>query len=123
MSNETTEAMIQRKDLTATRITPGHIDEAIWGVYYLNAGSATEAVADPEEVIHESLGLLTLCVIVLKNGFTVVGKSACASPENYDEEIGRRVALDDAKRQVWPLLGYALRERLHRDVDKQPGAA
>ena len=58
------------------------------------------------------LGLLTFCVLVLKNGFTVTGESACASPENFDAEIGRRVARENAKQKLWPLLGYELRSRL-----------
>jgi hypothetical protein len=60
-----------------------------------------------------SLKLLTFCVLVLRNGYTVHGTSACASPENFNAELGRRIAKEDAMRQVWPLMGYALRERLH----------
>lgn len=62
--------------------------------------------------VPESLHLLTFCVLVLRNGFTVTGQSACASPENFDEEVGRKVARKDAIRQVWPLMGYALKEQL-----------
>ena len=58
------------------------------------------------------LALLTFCVLVLKNGFTVTGESACASPENFNEEIGRRIARENAVAKVWPLLGYQLREQL-----------
>jgi hypothetical protein len=64
--------------------------------------------------------LLTICVLVLRNGFTVTGTSACASPENFDADIGRKVARADAVRQVWPLMGYALKQRLH-DVQHGPG--
>lgn len=60
----------------------------------------------------QSLSLLTFCVLVLSNGFTVTGESACASPENFDAEIGRKVARENAKQKVWPLLGYALRDKL-----------
>ena len=63
--------------------------------------------------VPQPLKLLTFCVLVLRNGFTVTGQSACASPENFDAEIGRKVARQDAVRQVWPLLGYALRDKLH----------
>ncbi len=55
---------------------------------------------------------LTLCVLVLKNGFTIVGKSACASPENFNHEVGERVAREDAVRQIWALEGYQLRTSL-----------
>jgi len=61
-----------------------------------------------------SLKLLTICVLVLQNGFTVVGTSAVASPENFNTEIGRRLARERAVDQVWPLLGYELRNQLHR---------
>ena len=60
-----------------------------------------------------SLGLLTFCVLVLRNGFTVTGESACASPENFNAEIGRRIARENAVAKIWPLLGFALRQRLH----------
>lgn len=56
--------------------------------------------------------LLTFCVLVLKNGYTVTGESACASPENFDAELGRKIARQNAVNKVWPLLGYALKERL-----------
>jgi hypothetical protein len=62
--------------------------------------------------IHPALPLLTFCILVLKNGFTVVGKSACASPENFDAELGKKIARQDAISQVWPLMGYALKEKL-----------
>ncbi|MBS0402858.1 MAG: hypothetical protein JSS18_10305 [Proteobacteria bacterium] len=58
------------------------------------------------------LGLLTFCVLVLRNGFTVTGESACASPENFDAEIGRRIARENAINKVWPLLGFRLRDKL-----------
>ena len=61
---------------------------------------------------HESLRLLTFCVLVLKNGFTVTGESACASPENFDAELGRKIARQNAINKVWPLMGYELRTKL-----------
>ena len=59
-----------------------------------------------------ALSLLTFCVLVLKNGFTVTGESACASPENFDAELGRKIARQKAVEKIWPLMGYALKERL-----------
>lgn len=114
---ETVEQEITRKGLNAPRVTPADIEAAIDEVYYLNAADAiTEFnIKDriPSPLTKNSpLKLLTLCLLTTKNGFTVVGKSACASPENYDREVGERIALEDAKKQLWPLLGYALRERL-----------
>lgn len=59
-----------------------------------------------------ALRLLTFCVLVLRNGFTVTGESACASPENFNADIGRRIARENAINKIWPLMGYALKERL-----------
>jgi hypothetical protein len=58
------------------------------------------------------LNLLTFCVLVLRNGYTVTGESACVSPENFDAELGRKIARQKAVDEMWPLMGYALRERL-----------
>ena len=55
---------------------------------------------------------LTICVLTLANGFTVTGESACAAPENYREDLGEHFAREDAKRKIWALEGYLLRERL-----------
>jgi hypothetical protein len=76
-----------------------------------------DQLLDVPESAPESFKLLTLCVAELKNGFTVVGKSACVSPENFDKELGERIAFDDVIQQVWPLMGYALREELSRVED------
>ncbi|MBL1518056.1 hypothetical protein ELD49_31110, partial [Klebsiella pneumoniae] len=59
-----------------------------------------------------SLSLLTFCVMVLRNGFTVTGESACASPENFDPEIGRKIARENAVNKIWMLEGYLLKQRL-----------
>lgn len=61
----------------------------------------------------DSLQLLTYCTLVLQNGFTVTGESACASPENFDAEIGRKIARQNAVNKIWPLMGYALKQQLH----------
>ena len=66
--------------------------------------------------IHASLRLLTFCVLVLRNGFTVTGESACASPENFDAELGRKIARRNAEAKIWPLLGYQLRSHLERGM-------
>lgn len=60
------------------------------------------------------LSLLTFCVLVLQNGFTVTGESACASPENYDENIGRQIARENAVQKICPLMGYQLKEQLYQ---------
>ena len=60
---------------------------------------------------------LTVCCLILENGFTVTGQSAAASPENFDEEIGRKIARADAREKIWQLEGYLLRERLFLQGD------
>ena len=59
-----------------------------------------------------TLQLLTFCVLVLRNGFTVTGESACASPENFDAELGRKIARQNAINKAWPLMGYHLKQKL-----------
>ena len=51
-------------------------------------------------------------MLVLKNGYTVTGEAACASPENFDAEIGRNIARQNAEQKIWPLMGYALKEKI-----------
>lgn len=59
-----------------------------------------------------ALSPLTVCILVLRNGFTIIGKSAPADPKNFDPELGRKFALEDAMRQCWPLMGYHLRQAM-----------
>ncbi len=54
----------------------------------------------------------TFCVLVLRNGFTVTGESACASQENFDAEIGRKIARQNAVNKIWMLEGYLLKQKL-----------
>lgn len=66
-----------------------------------------------QETLTHTRGL-SICLIVLKNGYTIVGKSAVADPVNFDADLGRKFAFDDALRQLWPILGYAKRQELHQ---------
>ena len=59
---------------------------------------------------------LTVCVLTLKNGFTVTGESACADPAMFNAEIGQKIARENAEQKIWPLMGYALKEEMLRDV-------
>jgi hypothetical protein len=115
--NENIEAEIQAKGLTEPRITPDDIEANIASEHYFTAREGAEANDDPVGVgglkdYSPSLDLLTFCVLVLRNGFTVTGESACASPENFDAEIGRKIARNNAVQKIWPLMGYALRNQL-----------
>jgi hypothetical protein len=96
----TTEAQIeqeiQAKGLNAPRLTPALIDAAIAKEqYHVFEGSC-----------------LTVCCLTLQNGFTVVGESACASPANFNAELGQKIAREKARDKIWALEGYLLKERL-----------
>ena len=114
-NDQTIEAQIQAKGKTAPRITPADVEANIASTFYF---TAAEGVRGESELgtspagNAESLERLTLCVLVLRNGFTVTGESACASPENFDAEIGRNIARQNAVGKVWPLLGYELKTKL-----------
>ena len=125
MNDQAIEQEIQAKGLTAPRVTPADIEANIAAeIYSTGLDCAAEAAGDARgvfnrikpdvdlTVVNDSLRLLTFCVLVLKNGFTVTGESACASPENFDSEIGRNIARQNAVQKIWPLLGFALKERL-----------
>ncbi len=99
------EALIQAKGKTAPCITPADIAANIADERYFTAEVGVPAKDG-------SLSLLTFCVLVLRNGFTVTGESACASPENFDPEIGRKIARESAVQKIWPLMGYELRTKL-----------
>jgi len=96
MSDNNIEREVRAKGLTAPRVTPDLIESKVKSEqYHVFAGTT-----------------FTACLLTLENGFTVIGESACASPENFDEEIGRAIARDNAKKKIWALEGYLLREKL-----------
>ena len=134
MNDQQIETEIQAKGMTAPRVTPADIEANIASEHYFTAlDGVTESAADAEPCVDEyvdvtrsliksdtnlievskALRLLTFCVLVLRNGFTVTGESACASPENFDAELGRKIARANAVNKIWPLMGYALKQRLH----------
>ena len=87
---------IQKKGLNAPRVTPDRIEEVIVSEqYHVFAGTT-----------------FTACLLTLANGYTVLGESACASPENFDADLGRKIARKNAANKIWALEGYLLRDRL-----------
>lgn len=121
MSDKDIEQQIQAKGLTAPRITLADLQANIASEHYFTAAEGNNASSLPPELqppapSDHPLNLLTFCVLVLRNGFTVTGESACASPENFDAELGRKIARENAVSKVWPLMGYELRSRLHREA-------
>lgn len=90
------EQEIQSKGLTAPRLSPADIDNVIVGEDYYVFPNTT----------------FTVCLLTLKNGFNVSGESAAASLENFDVEIGRKIAKDNARNKIWALEGYLLKQKL-----------
>lgn len=90
------EIEIQAKGLNAPRLSPEKIDAVIIGEdYHIFQGTT-----------------LTVCCLKLRNGFTVTGESAAASPENFNIDIGKKIARSNARDKIWALEGYLLKERL-----------
>ena len=118
------ELEIKAKGKTAPRVTPADIEANIVSEHYFTARDGRRGALYEETYVGrerptegnadlQPLDLLTFCVLVLRNGFTVTGESACASPENFDAEIGRKVARQNAVQKIWPLMGYALKDQLN----------
>ena len=95
MSEQEIEKMLQDKKLNAPRLCPADIDAVIMSESFTNLPS----------------GKAMICELTLRNGFTVRGESACVSPENFDEEIGRRISREDARSKIWGFEGYRLQEQ------------
>ena len=103
MNDQAIEQEIKAKGLTAPRVTPADLDANIRGV---------------EIVKHTSKGgqVLRWAVITTASGYAVTGRpSVAVSPENDNAEIGEKVAIENARHELWPLMGYALRERIASD--------
>lgn len=96
MDEQVIEQQIQEKGLNSPRLNPAHIDATIVSEKYHVFDGTT----------------LTVCCLVLQNGFAVTGESAAASPENFDAEIGRKIARQNAREKIWALEGYLLKQRL-----------
>lgn len=123
------EQEIQAKGLNAPRLTPADIDRVIVGEHYFTAAQGTAKAMEDAAFVNGSLNgaailpipatlnLLTFCVLTLENGFTVTGESACASPENFNEEIGKKIAYDNAREKIWVLEGYLLKQKLFEQAN------
>lgn len=123
MDDRAVEQEIQNKNLNAPRITLDDIEANICTEYYFTASNGVQGAhlhnASMGDVLYDpSLDLLTFCVLILKNGFKVTGESACVSPENFDAELGRKIARQNAVDKIWPLMGYELKSRLHIGSDQ-----
>lgn len=100
LNSDDLEKELQAKGLNAPRLSPTIINEQILKEdYYVFPGTT-----------------LTVCCLTLRNGFNVIGESAAASPENFDEQIGKRIAKDNARQKIWALEGYLLRSKLAKTI-------
>ena len=133
MNDHQIEQEIQAKGANvAPRITPADIEANIVSEHFFTADDGEwGASKHTNKPRHPQLSLLTFCVLVLRNGFTVTGESACASPENFDADLARKIARQNAVAKIWPLLGYELRSKLAwkdstlrvtRQIGSGPGA-
>lgn len=109
------QAIVQAGADKAPRVTPADVEANIVNEFFFSAedgvvGSHRGAAVHSDQP--HSLSMLTFCALVLRNGYTVTGESACASPENFNAEIGRRIARENAVAKIWPLMGYELRTKL-----------
>ncbi len=96
----------------APRVRLSDIEGGIAERYDFTADKAIEDAPNQSRLAYGALRLLSICILVMRNGFVVIGKSAPASPENFNADLGKQFAYEDAVRQLWPLMGYALREKL-----------
>lgn len=90
------EEEIQKNGLNAPRLTPDYIDSVIIDETYTNL---------PD-------GRTVICQLTLKNDYTVDGKSACVSKENFNQEIGNKIARQNAREKIWELEGYLLKQKI-----------
>jgi hypothetical protein len=112
------EAAIVSAGKTSARVTPSDIDAAIVSQHFFTASDGAQGAFAKDNKdfagipVPDALCLLTFCVLVLRNGFTVTGESACAIPENFDPQIGREIAFKNAREKIWLLEGYLLKQKL-----------
>lgn len=90
----------------ADRVTEQDVLNEIAEERYLLGSEALGVGAD------HPLACLTLCLLVMKNGFTIHGHSACADPKGFNAEIGRTIAKRNAVSVAWGHMGYELRTKL-----------
>lgn len=105
-------ALDEVTDQNSSKITQASIDQQVVGEYALCAFNAFKDQPNIDPTTERALRCTTIAILVLRNGFVVVGESVVASPENYDAGVGRKSAVEDAKRQLWQLENYSLKTRM-----------
>ena len=100
-------------------VTKASIEAKIRGVYFINAGAAIKASNDSyTQRDLEELNLVTICIIILENGFKVEGVSACVDPANFDAIIGKEEAYKNAFDKIWEIEGYLLKQKMFEENQK-----
>lgn len=124
MSLQQTEAECAA-NATAPRVSLTDIEAAIAHRFEFTGADVLNAIhwVDEKQPDAPSLSVLSICLLVMKNGFTVIGKSAPASPENFNADLGQKLAYEDGIRQLWPLMGFSLRDRLAHAQRPKPTIA
>ena len=118
MNDQAIENEIKAKGLTAPRVTPADIEANIVQTHYFTASDGCHCVyqGGPEfQATSNALDLLTFCVLVLRNGFTVTGESFCQDPAKFNAQTGREEARKDAINKLWPMVVYAFKEKLNHE--------
>lgn len=101
---------------TVRSVTKTSLESIIRSVHYINAGQALMLTGDPlDAATARELSLVTICIIVLNNGFKVEGVSACVDPLKYDEAVGKQCAYDNAFEKLWQLEGYLLKQAMFEE--------
>lgn len=68
------------------------------------------------KLVSKSGQILRWAVLTAKNGFAVTGRpSVAVCPENDNADIGEAIAIENAKHELWPLMGYALRSKINEE--------
>lgn len=118
MNEQEIQQEIQDKGLISPRVLPEQIDDAISSAFYFTAADGIKGQSEGGTLPSgkaESLNRLTFCVIVLKNGFTVTGENSCVNLDNFDAELGKKLAYDNARKRIWELEGYLLRQKFYEE--------
>jgi hypothetical protein len=106
------------KDLSSLRASDDAAKAVQKTEHRISLDSMLSKIVAEEYISPPSVPYMTIAVIILENGWVLVGKSAPADPDNFDRELGCKFAKEDAVRQLWQLEGYLLREKLWQgDVD------
>lgn len=85
----------------------------------MNSNSVTkeQVLANMQDVLtrteYEFGKPVTYVTVRMQNGFTLRESTTCVDPNNYDEEIGKKICLEKIEDKVWFLLGYQLQEKIH----------